>query len=181
MKFSKTIIYVLGLSLLVVSGLVFANRNNEPSKKSAPKPIPAKSEAPKKWEETPNGILFKKWEESPAGKKVYASEAKIMHFIKNSTNMEAVVTSLSLPAGSRLGLGMMVKIDGDDYILSFGLEKPGENQFQKLRSLKVNDRILIKSHNVSHAPKYAYPIISGNYVELDGKGLYKRTLQKGGC
>jgi len=41
--------------------------------------------------------------------------------------MEAVVTSLALPPGSRLGFGMMIKIDDEEYILSFGIEQPGEN------------------------------------------------------
>ena len=66
--------------------------------------------------------------------------------------MEAVVTSLSLPPGSRLGFGVMVRINGDDYILSFGQENSDKNllnfnnEFQQLRSLKVNDKIIIKSH-----------------------------------
>ena len=66
--------------------------------------------------------MYKKWEASPAGKKVYAAEAKIRKHISASTNMEAVVTSLSLPPGSRLGFGVMVRINGDDYILTFGQE-----------------------------------------------------------
>ncbi|MDQ7948016.1 MAG: hypothetical protein REI93_04205 [Pedobacter sp.] len=73
----------------------------------------------------------------------------------------------------------MVKINGEDFILSFGLEEPME--FKQLHSLKVNDSILIKSHVVSHAPKYAYPIVSGDYVERDGKVIYKRKPRKGGC
>jgi hypothetical protein len=43
--------------------------------------------------------------------------------------MEAVVTSLSLPPGSRLGFGVMVRINGDDYILAFGPEQSGKNNF----------------------------------------------------
>ena len=93
--------------------------------------------------------------------------------------MEAVVTSLSLPPGSRLGFGVMVRINGDDYILSFGPEK--SQQFQQLHSLKVNDKIIIRSHSVSHAPKYSYPIVSGDYVERDSKIIYKRAPRKGGC
>ena len=129
----------------------------------------------KQWEATPEGIKYKAWEVSPAGKKVYASEAKIRKHIKGYTNMEAVVTALSLPPGSRLGFGVMVRIDGDDYILRFD-DKP-----QQLTTLKVNDRITIKSHSLSHAPKYAYPIISGEYAERDGKVLYKHLPRKGGC
>jgi hypothetical protein len=89
--------------------------------------------------------------------------------------MEAVVTSLSLPPGSLLGFGVMARINGDDYILRF------DDDPQQLRSLKVNDKIIIKSHGVSYAPKYAYPIISGEYVERDSKIIYKHAPRKGGC
>jgi hypothetical protein len=184
-KNMKKIIYVLILPLVVVSGLVFANREikNETSKKSIPKALSAaeRKAALKKWEATPDGIMYKKWEASPAGKKVHAGEAKIRKSIRNYTNMEGVVTSLSLPPGSRLGFGVMVRINGDDYILSFGPEKSDDNEFQQLHSLKVNDKIIIKSHSVSHAPKYSYPIVSGDYVERDSKIVYKRAPRKGGC
>ena len=70
----KKVIYALILPLVVVSGLVFANREikNETSKKSTPKPLSAaEREAElKKWEATPDGIKYKKWEASPEGKKV---------------------------------------------------------------------------------------------------------------
>jgi hypothetical protein len=166
----------------VVSGLVFANREikNETSKKSTPKPLSAaemKAER-EKWEATPEGIKYKKWEASPEGKKVYASEAKIWRSIKDSSNMEAVVTSLSLPPGSRLGFGVMARINGDDYIVKF---EPEKSQLEQLHSLKVNDKIIIRSRTVSHAPKYSYPIVSGDYVERDGKVIFKRVPRKGGC
>ncbi len=179
----KKIIYALILPLVVVSGLVFANREikNQPSKKSAPKPISAaeREAALKQWEATPEGIKFKKWEASPEGKKVLAGADKISNQVSASANMEAVVTSLSLPPGSRLGFGVMVRINDEDYILSFGLEQSDE--FQQLRTLKVNDRIIIRGHSVSYAPKYSYPIVSGDYTERDSKILYKRAPRKGGC
>jgi hypothetical protein len=182
-KNMKKVIYALILLLVVVSGLVFANRKfkNETSIKSIPKPLSAaEREAElKKWEATPDGIKFKQWQASPEGKKVLAGAAKISKSISDSTNMEAVVTSLSLPPESRLGFGVMVRINGEDYILSFGLEE--SNEFQQLHSLKVNDKIVIKSHFVSYAPKYSYPIVSGNYVERDSKIIYKRAPRKGGC
>ncbi len=189
----KKVIYVLILLLVVVGGLVFSfaqftygsseNREikNENLKKSIPKPLSAAEmkAARIKWEATPDGIMFKKWKASPTGKKVNASAAKIMKSVKDSTNMEAVVTSLSLPPGSRLGFGVMVRINGDDYILSIGLEN--SNEFKQLRSLKVNDKIIIRSHGISQAPKYSYPIIWGDYVERDSKIIYKRVPSKGGC
>lgn len=175
----KKVIYALILPLVVVSGLVFANREikNESSKKTTPKPLSAaemKAER-EKWEASPEGIKFKKWEASPEGKKVLDGAAKISKYIRDSTNMEAVVTSLSLPPGSRLGFGVMVRINGEDYILRF------DDELQELYSLKVNDKIIIRGHSVSYAPKYAYPIVSGEYVERDSKIIYKRAPRKGGC
>jgi hypothetical protein len=142
----KKVIYVLILPLVVVSGLVFANREikNETSKKSAPKPLSA-------------------------------TEIK-------AEFMEAVVTSLSLPPGSRSGFGVMIRINGYDYILSFGREN--SNEFQQLHSLKVNDKIIIRSHSVFsglYTPNYSYAVIPGDYVERDGKIIYKRAPRKGGC
>jgi hypothetical protein len=190
-KNMKKVIYALILPLVVVSGLVFANREiiNETPKKSAPKPLSAaerKAEL-KKWDATPDGIKFKEWKASPKGKKVLAGAAEIRRHISTFTNMEAVVTSLSLPPGSRLGFGVMARINGEGYILSFGPEKSDEfflnlnNEFQQLHSLKVNDKIIIRSRSVSYAPKYSYPIVSGDYVERDSKIIYKRAPGKGGC
>jgi hypothetical protein len=178
----KKVIYALILPLVVVSGLVFASREikNETSKKSTPKPLSAaeiKAER-KKWEATPEGIKYKKWEASPEAKKVLAGAAKIRNHMSAFTNMEAVVTSLSLPPGSRLGFGVMARIDGIDYIVKF---EPEKSQLEQLRSLKVDDKIIIRSRNVSHAPKYSYPIVRGEYVERDGKVIFKRVPRKGGC
>ncbi|MRX67270.1 hypothetical protein SAMN06265349_101952 [Flavobacterium resistens] len=187
----KKIIYLLILLLVVVSGVVFANRKikNETIKNTISKPLSVaeRKAALKKWEATPDGIMYKKWEASEAGQKVHNSAIKISKSIKNYTNMEAVVTSLSLPAGARLGFGMMVRINSDDYILAFGPEKSGENMFnfnngfEQLHTLKVNDKIIIRSHHISQAPKYSYPIIMGDYVERDNKTIYMREPSKDGC
>ena len=175
----KKVIYALILPLVVVSGLVFANSEikNDASKKSTSKPLSAaeREAALKIWEASPDGIKYKMWEASPEGKKVYAGAAKIMKHITDYTSMEAVVTSLSLPPGSLLGFGVMARINSVDYILRF------DGEAQQLNSLKVNDKIIIKSHSVSHAPKYAYPIVSGEYAERDGKIIYKHAPRKGGC
>jgi len=178
----KKIIYAPILALVVVSGIMFANCEikNETPKKTIPKTLSAaeRKAVSKKWEATPDGIKVKKWKMSPKGKKVLADAAKISKNINAFTNMEAVVTSLSLPPGSRLGLAVMVRINSDDYILRF---EPQMSQLQQLQSLKVNDKIILKSHSVSHAPKYSYPIISGDYVERDSKVIYKRADRKDGC
>jgi len=179
----KKVMYVLILPLLVVSGLVFANRSIKKGTSENPisKPLCAtqKDAAMKQWEATPAGMLFKEWEMSPAGQKVYTCEAKIMKSLRDFSNMEGVITSLSLPQGSRLGFGVMVKINEEDYIVNFNAES--NDELKQLQTLKVNDKIIIRSHNVSHAPRYAYPIVSGDYVERDGKMIYKRVLRKGGC
>src|SRR4051812_11912360 len=114
----KKVIYALILPLIVMSGLVFANREikNEISKKSSSKPF---SIADRKSALEDR----KKWEASPEGKKVHASGEKIMNYLKNSTDMEAVVTSLSRPRGSMCGYGVMVRIKGEEYILNFWPEK----------------------------------------------------------
>jgi hypothetical protein len=178
----KKVIYALILPLVVVSGLVFANSEikNETSEKSTPKPLSAaerKAER-ERWEASPDGIKYKEWEASAAGKKVHAAEAKIRKHISSFTNMEAVITSLSLSPGSRLGFGMMARINGVDYIVKF---EPEKSQLEQLQTLKVNDKIIIRSHSVSHAPKYSYPIVSGDYVERDSKVIFKRVPRKGGC
>ena len=161
---------VLILSLFAITVSAFTNPDlaNELKKKSiATSPVDDKKAA------------LKKWEASIVGKKVYAAEAKIRKSIREYTNMEGVVTSLSLPPGSRLGFGVMVKLNGEDYILSFGPEL--KNEFEQLHKLKVNDKIMIKSRGVSHAPKYAYPIIAGDNIEKDGKLIFKRPSGKEGC
>lgn len=185
----KKNILVLILPLLLVSGLSFVNPENKIETKTSPKPLAtaerkANLEAKKKWEATSEGKKFKSWETSPEGEKVQASAIKIMKSIKDFSDMEGVVTSLSLPPGSRLGVGVMVNIDGDDYILAIRIDESARNDYnythgyQQLHSLKVNDRIIIRSRNVSKAPKYNYAIIAGDYVERDKKVLFKRDLSK---
>lgn len=179
----KKVVYALLVLLVVISGLVFANRTstNEIAAKSIPKPVaPAGcNTAMKEWEATPAGLMYKKWEAFATGKKVYAAEATIIEHINAFTNMEAVVTFLSLPPGSRLGFGVMVKINGEDYILGYGPEKLNESQ--QLHTLKVADKIIIRSHSLLHAPKYSFPIISINYIERDGKIIFKTVPRKDGC
>ncbi len=176
-------IYALLLLLVIASGLALANHASEPENPKKfnllPPNIAESKAALKRWEASPDGIAFNKWKASPEGKKVVTSAAKILPHTKDGSSMEAVVTSLTLPADSRLGYGVMVKIDGEAFILSFGTLKLSE--MQQLNSLKVNDKLLIKSHFISYAPKYAYAIVAGDYVERDKKVVYKRLASKDGC
>ena len=170
------------LLLVLVIGLVFNSYEliGESTATFTPKTLTAAENKAtlKKWEASPDGIHFKNWEASPAGKKVQAGAAKIRKFVRSNANMQGIVTSLSLPEGSKLGFGVMVKIESEDYILSMGQVSKAE--LANLKSLKVNDKIVIRSRFVSKAPKYAYPIVNGDYLEKDNKVVYKRVA-KGGC
>ena len=178
----KKLIYLLAVPLVVASGLVFANREpaHEAAETSMKQPIALADTrtAREQWEASPDGIKYMEWKASPKGRKVLGDAARIRQQVDSFTNMEAVVTSLTLPPGSRLGFGVMARINGIDYILCFGPKL--WNEYQQLRSLRVNDKIIIRSRSVSHAPRYAYPILSGDYVERDGKIIYIR-IPKGGC
>ena len=181
----KKLLYATLLTLLVIGVLLYANRVSKINTIPIPKPLTAaeKNAAIKEWEATPAGANFRKWEASPAGQKVHASMAKIRKSIKNFSNMEGIVSSLTLPPGARLGFGIMVKINGEEYILSFGRENASNSikDYEPLRKLQVNDKIIIRSHHQSYAPKYACPIIAGDYIEQDAKIIFKRIPRQGAC
>ena len=167
--------YALLLSLAGLSGLFYTSPEN-PNK---PATVAEKKANLKSWQASPAGVEFQLWEASPTGKKVHAGAVKINRAIRGNASMAGVVTSLNLPEGSRVGYGFMVKIDGTEYMLAFGEE--AEKEFDALRGLHVNDKIIIKSHHVSKAPKYAYPILSASYVTKDQKFIFKRKANQGGC
>lgn len=179
-KTAKKVMYGFILLLAVASGLAFANQNIQNTKMPKPKPLSAQQRDAerKKWEASPDGVKFKAWETSPTGKRVSASAAKIKEEINAFIDMDAVVTGLSLPPGSRLGFGIMARINGADYIVNFEAER---SQLAQLHNIKVNDKIMVRSRNLSYAPKYAYPIVSAEYAEWDGKEIFKRLPRKGGC
>lgn len=189
----KKIIYALILPLVVVSGLVLANpvNNKEPSaKRFAIADEKAYRDDKKKWEASPDGIKFRQWEASAEGKKVQASVDNIRKNIETFTNMEGVVTSISIPLPANRGAsglnGVMVRINGEAYILNFEPKMvnhifPWFNSDFQLNSLKVNDKIIIRSRNIGRAPKYPYLIIFGDNVEQKGKTIFKREVNKGGC
>ena len=184
MKYMKKAIYLLILPLLVVSGLVFANREikNEKRPSSKPSPIAERDAVPeerKLWENTPDGIRFKLWEASPEGKKVRASHDKIRKYIKDFTNMEAVVSSTTFQRdGKSSGIKwLIVRIDGEEYMMQFS-----PKDFQKLNSLKVNDKISVRSRSAGYSPNHPYLIVSGDHIERNGKVLFKRDFSKNrGC
>lgn len=178
----KKLINTLKFVFLAMLSLVVANcqTKNETAKKSSPNLL-TKAEMKaqkKKWEASPDGIKYNQWKASDQGKKVLASAAKISKNGSESNEMEAIVTSLSLPPGSKLGFGFMVQINSEYYILNFDTQK---SQLESLKSLKVNDKIIIRSRNVMHAPKYSFAIVKCDYVERNGKVIFKRIPSKNGC
>ncbi len=56
------------------------------------------------------------------------------------------------------------------------------NDFEKLNSLKVNDKIIIKSRSAGFSNNHPYLILSSNYIEHNNKVLFERDLSKNdGC
>ena len=174
-RIMKILMYALFLSIAGISGLFYTS----PEKPSKPATVAENKASFKSWQASPAGVEFQLWESSPTGKKVHAGAVKINRAIRGNASMEGVVSSLSLPEGSRVGYGFMVNIDGAEYMLAFGEE--AENEFDELRGLQVNDKIIIKSHHVSKAPKYAYPILTASYVTQEQKFIFKRKANQGGC
>ena len=181
MKNKKNVTYAMIFVLVVVSGLVFANRNikTETGRSSKPLSIANKKAAldlRKQWEGTPDGIRYKVWEASPEGKKVHASHDKIRKDISAFTNMEAVITSVTFHRENAKSGGpkwLIVKIDGEEYMMQFIPE-----DFQQLKSLKVNDKIILRSRSAGYSPNHPYLIISGDYIERNNKVLFKRDFSK---
>lgn len=186
MKNLKRITYALILPLVVVSGLVFANRETRNENKPSSKPLSNAErkahqvEDRKKWEATPDGLKYIKWEASPAGKKVSASHDKIRKYIRDFSSMEAVVTSVTFKrpnANLSSPKWLIVQIDGEEYMMQFNAK-----EFQQLSSLKVNDKIIVKSHSAGYSPNHPYLIVSGDIIEQNNKVLLKREFNKNdGC
>ncbi|MBE9577080.1 hypothetical protein [Flavobacterium proteolyticum] len=180
----KKTIYVLIFSLVVISGFVFsfstfANSEIKNDTKISSKPL-SNLEKRKKWEASPDGIKFNEWKDSPEGKKVQASYEKIKNEINAYAEMEAVVTSVTfqLPTTNPSSPKWLVmKINDEDYMMQFIPE-----DFQKLNSLKVNDKIIIKSRSAGFSNNHPYLILSSNYIEYNNKVLFERDLSKNdGC
>ncbi len=180
----KKTTYFLILPLVVVSGVVFANCELKNETKPAPKPLSiaakkANLDERKKWEASPDGLKYKAWEVSPEGKKVHGSHDKINKYIKAFTNMEAVVTSLTFQRdGKSSGIKwLIVRINGEEYMMQFS-----PKDFQQLNSLKINDKIIVRSRSAGYSPSHPYLIISGDYIARNNKVLFKRDLSKNnGC
>ena len=187
----KKTIYFLILPLVVVCGLVFSfaafafdsGANREIDNESKPSPLSltiadkkSNLDKRKKWEASPDGIMYKKWEVSPQGKKVHASYDKIKKDIMDFTNMEAVVTSLTFQRENATLSGpkwIIVRIKGEEYMMQFSLKG-----FEQFNNLKVNDKIIVRSRSAGYSPNHPYLILSGDYISQNNKILFKRDFSK---
>lgn len=189
MKLMKKTIYLLILSTLMISGFVFSfstfangistNREDKNETKISSKQL-SDLEKRKKWEASPDGIKFNDWKNSSEGKKVQASYDKIKKEITAYAKMEAVITSVTfqLPTTNPSSpKWLVVKVNGENYMMQFIAE-----DFEKLNSLKVNDKIIIKSRSAGFSNNHPYLILSSNYIEHNNKVLFERDLSKNdGC
>ncbi len=181
-KNSKSFFWLLTL----ISSLVFINCENKNEAKHSMKQLTnaerkAKiDEERKKWESSPDGIAFKTWENSVEGKKVRASHTKIKKEIDNFTNMEALVTSVTFQRENVKASSpkwLLVKIKDEVYMMQFV-----PKEFEQLNSLKVNDKIIVKSRSAGYSPNHPYLILSSDYISKNNKILFKRDLSKNkGC
>ena len=134
----------------------------------------------KKWEASPDGIKYKAWEVSPEGKKVHASHDKIKSYLKAFTDMEAVVTSVTFQPENAKSSGpkwLIVRINGEEYMMQYV-----PKDFEQLKSLKVNDKIIVRSRSAGYSPNHPYLILSGDYIARNNTVLFKRDFSKNnGC
>lgn len=180
----KKKLYVLILPLVVVGGLVFANREFENETGLSSKPIAvvqkkSAAEERKKWEASPDGVKYKAWEASLEGKKVSASHDKIRKKIAAFSGMEAVVISNTFQreGAEHSPKWLIVSIDGDYYMMQF-IPK----EWEQLKNLQVGDKITVKSRSAGYSNNHPYLIVSGDYIEHNGKVLFKRDFSKNkGC
>lgn len=181
----KKIVDAFLLLLVVLSGLVFANCETKNETKSTPKTLSiankkSQLEEKKKWEASPDGIKYKKWKNSPEGKKIEASHDKIKKQIKDFSPMEAVVTSVTFQRENVKGSGpkwLIVNINGETYMMQFV-----SKDFERLKSLKVNDKIIVKSRSTGFSPNHPYLILSGDYIAKNNVILFERDFSKNkGC
>jgi hypothetical protein len=171
------LIYKLVVALVIVCGPAFSNTKT--TQQAKPNSATEKKAALKKWVASPDGIQYKKWQTSPAGKKVQASYTKIKNSIKTFAPMEAVVTSVTFQrpnTNASAPKWLIVQIEGEKYMMQYV-----PKDFEKLKSLKVNDKIIVKSRSAGFSPNHPYLILSGDYIAKDNTVLFKREVNKNHC
>ena len=109
-----------------------------------------------------------------------ASHYKIKKFIEDFSDMDAKVTSVTFQRDNSKSTGLkwlIVSINNEEYMMQFS-----QQEFKQLSSLKVNDKIIVRSKSAGYSNNHPYLIISGDYIAKDDKVLFKRDFSKNkGC
>lgn len=90
--------------------------------------------------------------------------------------MEAVVTSVTFQRENAQSGGpkwLNVEIEGETYMMQF-IPK----EFEQLKSLKANDKIIVRSRSAGFSHNHPYLILSSDYIAKDDKVLFKRDFSK---
>jgi hypothetical protein len=93
--------------------------------------------------------------------------------------MEAVITSVTFQRENAKASGpkwLIVTINDETYMMQFSL-----SEFESLRNLKVNDKIMVRSHSAGTSANHPYLVLSGDYIAQNNKVLFKRVFNKNGC
>ena len=163
------------LNLLVIA----CNQNKESKPSPTPGSVAEKNaiqQQRKKWEASPDGKMYLAWQRSAAGKKVQASYDKIASKLTAFSEMDAEITSVTFNRENEKSTGpkwLIVRIQDEEYMLQFS-----PKQFQQLSSLKVNDKIIVKSRNAGFSHNHPYLILSSDYIAQQNKVLYTRKVNK---
>ncbi len=174
------LINVIIFGLALISMPLFANSNYKILliEKTNPKSesVNEKNTTLKKWEASSDGIQYKKWKTSTEGKKVQGSYEKIKKNILSFSPMNAKVISVTYQRPNSKVSGskwLIVQIQGEQYMMQYVLK-----DFVKLKSIKINDKIIVKSHSAGLSPNHPYLILSGDYIAKNNTVLFKRDLNK---
>ena len=109
----------------------------------------------------------------------------------DETNSLPIWWSLQAPNYNTIKLDSITKYEGKyslsiENAIDFNTQQEAmqfsPKEFEHLSSLKVNDKITVKSHSAGYSPNHLYLILSSDYIARDKNIIFKRDLsRKNGC
>jgi hypothetical protein len=90
--------------------------------------------------------------------------------------MEAVVTSVTFQrenVQSASPKWLIVEINSETYMMQFV-----PKEFEQLKSLQVNDKIIVRSRSAGFSHNHPYLILSADQISKDNKVIFKRVFNK---